>query len=62
MLSRSRKKALNKNTPFEINPNSPYTSRGEGFDKNSVCACQKKLLPLAGISAKIQENSFNEQE
>ena len=54
MLSGSRKKALNKNTLFEINPKSVYTSRDEGFDENSVSTSRKKLLPLAGISAKIQ--------
>ena len=54
MLSSIRKKDLNKITRFEINPKSVYTSRDEGFDENSVS--------LAGISAKIQENGFNEQE
>ena len=54
MFSGSRKKALNKNTLFETNPKSVYTSRDEGSDENSVSTCRKKLLPLAGISAKIQ--------
>ena len=61
MLSSSRKKALKKKR-FEINPKSVYTSRDEGFDVNSVSTSRKKLLPLAGISAKIQENCFNERE
>ena len=59
MLSSSRKKALNKNTLFEINPKSVYTSRDE---ENSVSTSRKKLLPLAGIPAKIQENGFKEQK
>ena len=62
MLSSSRKKALNKSTRFEINPKSVYTSRDEGFKKNSVFTRPKKMLPFAAISAKIQENGFNEQE
>ena len=49
-----QKKALNKSTQFEINTKSVYTSRDEGFDENSVSISHKKLLPLAGISAKIQ--------
>ena len=62
MLSSSRIKALNKSTRFEINPKFVYTSRDEGFDENSVSASRKKLLPLTGMSGKIQENGFNEQE
>ena len=62
MLPSSRKKALNRSTRFEINPKFVCTSRDEGFDKNSVFNSQKNLLPLAGISAKIQENGFNEHE
>ena len=62
MLSSSRKKALNKSTRFEINSESVYTSHDEGFDENSASTSRKKLLPLAGISEKIQENSFSEQE
>ena len=62
MLSSSRKQALNKSTRFEINPKSVYTSQDEGSDQNSVSTSRKKLLLLAGISAKIQENGFNEQE
>ena len=62
MLSSSRKKALEKSTKSEINPISAYTSRGEGFDENSVSTSRRKLLPLAGKSAKIQQNGFNEQE
>ena len=62
MLFSSRKKALNKSTRFEINPRSVYASRDEGFDENFVSTSQKKLLPLAEISAKIQENGFKEQE
>ena len=62
MLSSSRKKALNKSTRFVINPKSVHTSRDEGFDENSVSTRRKKLLPLAGISAKIQEYGFNEQK
>ena len=62
MLFSSRKKSPNKSTLFEINPKPVYTSREEVFDENSVSTSQKKLLPLAGISAKIQENGFNEQE
>ena len=57
-----KKKALNKSTRFEINPKSVYTSCDEAFDENSVSTSRKKPLPLAGISAKIQENGFNEQE
>ena len=53
MLSSSKKKALNKNSRFEYNPKSVYTSFDEGFDQNSVSTSQKKLLPLAGIPAKI---------
>ena len=56
MLSTCRRKALNKSTGFEINP------CDEEFDENSVSTSRKKLLPLAGMSAKIQENAFNEQE
>ena len=63
MLSTSReKKDLNKSTRFEINRKSVYTSRDEVFDENSVSTSRKKLFPFARISAKIQENSFNEQE
>ena len=62
MLSGTRKKALNKSTWFEINPKSIYTSRHERFDENSIATSRKKLLPLSGIYAKIQENGFNEQE
>ena len=62
MFSSSRKKALNKSPRFEINPKSVYTSCDEGFDENSVSTSRKKVLPLAGISAKIQENGFNAQE
>ena len=62
MLSSIRKKAPNKNTRFEINPKSVYTSRDEGIDENYVTTSRKKLLPLAWISAKIQENAVNEQE
>ena len=62
MLSSNRKKALNKSTRFEINPKFVYTSRNEGFDENSVSTTRKKLFPLAGISVKIQENGFNEQD
>ena len=62
MLSSSRKKTLNKSTRFEINQKSVYTSCDEGFDENSVSNCRKKLLPLTGISGKIQENGFNKQE
>ena len=38
---------------FKVNPKSVHTNRDEGFDGNSVCASQKKLLPLPGISEKI---------
>ena len=62
MLSSSKKKALNKSTQFEINTKSVYTSRDEAFDENSVSTSRKKLLSLAGISAKIQKNGFTEQE
>ena len=62
MLSSSRKKALNKSSRFGINPECLYTSRDEGFDENSVSTSRKKLLPLAGISAKLQEDGFIEQE
>ena len=63
MLSSSRKKTLNKSTLFEINLKSVCTSREEEvFDENFVSKSQKKLLPLAGISVKIEENGFNEQE
>ena len=60
MLSGSRKKALNKSTRFEINTNSAYSSRDEVFDKTSISTSRKKLLPLAGISAKIKGIVFNE--
>ena len=56
------KKALIKSTWFEIDPKFVYTSRDEGFDENSVSTSPKKMLPLAGISAKSKENGFNEQE
>ena len=62
MFSSSRKKALNKSTLFEINPKSIYTNRDEGFDENSVTTSRKKMLPLAGISEKVQENGFKEEE
>ena len=62
MFSAAQKKALNKSTRFEINPKSVCTSRVEGFEENVVSTSRKKLLPLAGMSAKIQENGFNEQE
>ena len=54
MLSSSRKKALNKSAWFESDPKSVYTSRDEGFDENSVSTSPKKMLPLAGISAKLK--------
>ena len=57
-----QKKALIKKTRSEIYPKSVYTSRDDRFDENSVSTSLKKLLPLAGISAKIQENGFNKQE
>ena len=47
---------MSKYTQFEINPKSVYTSHDEGFDKNSVSFHRKKLLPLAGISEKTEEN------
>ena len=63
MLSSSRKKSSECfYSRFEINPKSAYTSRDEGFDENSVSTSRIKLLQLAGIYAKIQENGFNEQE
>ena len=62
MLSSSRKKAMNKITWFEINSKSVYTSRHKRSDEKFVSISPKKLLPLAGTSAKIQENGFNEQE
>ena len=54
------KESWNKSTQFEINPKSVYTSRNEGFDENLVTTSLKKLLSLAGISTKIQENDFYE--
>ena len=60
MLSSSRKNPLNKSVLFEINPKS-VSSNDENFDENYVSTSQKKLLPLAGISAKILENVFNGQ-
>ena len=62
MLSSSRKKALNKSPRFGTNAKSVHTCRDEGFDEDSVSTTRKKLLPIAGISAKIQENGFNKQE
>ena len=58
MLTTIRKKGSEqkRNTRFEINPKSIYTSRNEGFDENSVIPSRKKLLPLAGLSG------FDEQE
>ena len=53
---------MNKSTRFEINPKSEYTSRHKGSDEKFVSTGRKKLLPLAGTSAKIQENGFNEQQ
>ena len=58
----AEKKVLNKSTRFGIDPKAVYTSRDEGFDETSVSTSRKKLLPLAVISAKIQENGFKEQE
>ena len=53
MLSSSRKKRSEKKGPlFEINPKSIYTSHDEALDENEP--------EKAGISAKIQENDFNE--
>ena len=43
MLSRSRKKTLNKSTQFKINPKSVCTSRDEGFDENSVSTSRVKV-------------------
>ena len=57
-----QKIAQNKTTRFGINPKSVYTSHNERFGENSVSFCRKKLLPLAGIYAKIHENGFNVQE
>ena len=57
---KQKKKLLSKYTQFEINPKSVYTSHDEGFDKNSVSFHRKKLLPLAGISEKTEENGFKE--
>ena len=55
MLSTSREKnILNKRTLFEINLKSVCTSRDEECDENAVSISHKKLLSLAGISAKIQ--------
>ena len=54
MLSSSRKEALNESTWFESDPKSVYTSHDEGFDENSVSTSPKKMLPLAGISAKLK--------
>ena len=62
MFPAAEKNALNKSTRFEINPTSVYTSRGGGFVENYFSTSRKKLLPLVGISAKIQENGFNDQE
>ena len=53
---------MNKSIWLEINPKPVYISLDEEFDENSVSTSRKKLLPLEGISTKIQENSFNEQE
>ena len=62
MFSSSRKKALNKSILLEINPKSVYTSHDERFDENSISTSRKKLLPIVGISAKLQENGFNGQD
>ena len=62
LFSSRKKKALNKNARFEINPKSVYPSRDKEFDENSVSTGRKKLFPLAKISAKIKKNGFNEQE
>ena len=59
-FQQQKKKALNKSSWFEVSPKSIYTSRDEEFDEKSVSTSRKKLLPLAGISAKILENGFNE--
>ena len=53
MLSSSRKKAPNNSIRFEIKPKSVYISHDERFDENSISTIQKKLLLIAGISAKI---------
>ena len=62
MFSSSRKKALNKSILLEINPKSENTSHDERFDENSISTSGKKLLPIVGISAKLQENGFNGQD
>ena len=54
-------KAVNKSKRSEINPKPVCTSRDEVFYEKSVSTSRKKLLPLAGISAKVPENGFSEK-
>ena len=61
MLFGSRKKALNKSTQFKLSQNL-YTLVVMMDLMKTVSTSQKKLLPLAEISAKIKENGFNLQE
>ena len=63
MLSSSRKKLWIKAHGLKLTQN-PYTLvvMKDLIDENSVSTSRKKLLSLAGISAKIQENAFKEQE
>ena len=46
---------MNESTRFKINPKSEYTGRDEGFDEKSFFTNRKKMLSLAGISAKIHK-------
>ena len=63
MLSSSRKKLWIKAHGLKLTQ-IPYTlvAMKDLIDENSLSTSRKKLLPLAGISAKIQENAFKEQE
>ena len=50
-----RKIRTRKNSAFE---HFSRSGRNEGFDESFFSTSQRMLLPLAGISVKIQENGF----
>ena len=52
MVSKSRKKAVNKRIQFPIDRSSDSTCQNEGFAKNMRFHYAEKLLSPAGISKK----------
>ena len=63
MLSSSRKKALwIKGHSLKLTQYPYALVAMKDLMKTPLPLAGKKLLPLAGISAKIKENGFNEQE